>query len=108
MINRVIYGGKVSYRVADLAELFEVTTYKMRKAVKNQQLGTILKAFGRCLFVLEENVGKIEINGELTIIETIFEESIEKKMWSSLKQLLLKNQKVKKGRKNPKRKLIKL
>lgn len=72
MINRVIFEGKVYYKVADLAELFDVSVYKMKKAIKAQDIETRLKGFGRVLFVLEENVCKIELNNEIKILETDF------------------------------------
>lgn len=72
MINRLIYGGKVYYKVADLAQLFDVSIYKMRNAIKAHEIGTRLKGFGRAIFVLEENVAKIEINNEVKILKTEF------------------------------------
>ncbi|WP_045518099.1 hypothetical protein [Neobacillus niacini] len=72
MINRVIYGGKVYYKVADLAELFDVSLYKMRKIVKAQNIGENLQGFGRAVFVMEENVAKIEVRNEVKILETKF------------------------------------
>lgn len=72
MINRVIYNGKVYYKVADLADLFEVSKYKMRNIIKTQDIGTTLKGFGRAVFVMEENVAKIEVRNEVKILETRF------------------------------------
>jgi hypothetical protein len=72
MINRIIYNGKVYYKVADLADLFEVSKYKMRNIIKTQDIGTNLNGFGRALFVLEENVAKIEVRNEIKVLETKF------------------------------------
>lgn len=79
MLNRVIYGGEVYYKLTDLAELFDISQYKIRKAIKEQNIQiTRLKGFGRSLFVLEKNVSTIEVNGEITIIKTEVKESQEK------------------------------
>ncbi|OSY03797.1 hypothetical protein [Bacillus mycoides] len=79
MLNRVIYGGQVYYKVNDVAVLFELSQYKMKKVLEKQGIEKgKLAGFGRTLFILEKNVGKIEIGGEVTIIETKFEESITK------------------------------
>lgn len=78
MINRVIYSGNVYYKVADLAFLFDVTKYKMRKFIKDNNLGEILKGFGRTTYVLEENVAKIDVNGKGVIIKTKITESVDK------------------------------
>ncbi|WP_458106277.1 hypothetical protein [Bacillus sp. PK5-004] len=72
MINRLIYNGKVYYKVADLAQLFDVSIYKIRKIVKTQDIRTTLKGYGRAVFVLEENVAKIEVRNEVKILETKF------------------------------------
>lgn len=75
MINRLIYNGKVYYKVADLAQLFDVSLYKMRKIVKLQGIGAPLpkgSGYGRALFVMEENVAKIEVRNEVKILETKF------------------------------------
>ena len=80
MLNRVIYGGRVYYKVNDLGELFELSSYKMKKTLTKQEIeATKLKGFGRTLFVLESDVSAIEINGEITIIKTEYKESIDKK-----------------------------
>lgn len=80
MLNRVIYGGQVYYKVNDLGELFELSSYKMKKTLTKQDIETTkLKGFGRTLFVLEGNVSAIEVNGEITIIKTEYKESIQKK-----------------------------
>lgn len=79
MLNRVIYGGQVYYKVNDVAVLFDLSQYKMKKTLEKQGIEKgKLAGFGRTLFILEKNVGKIEIGGEVTIIETKFEESITK------------------------------
>lgn len=63
MLNRVIYGGQVYYKVNDVAVLFDLSQYKMKKTLSKQDIETtILKGFGRTSFILEKNVGKIEIN----------------------------------------------
>ncbi|WLR53789.1 hypothetical protein LC048_14840 [Mesobacillus subterraneus] len=75
MINRVIFEGKVYYKVADLAKLFDVSVWKMRKIIKAQDIGAPLRkgsGFGRAVFVLEENVAKINITGEVKVLETKF------------------------------------
>ncbi|MGG1164803.1 hypothetical protein [Bacillus mycoides] len=79
MLNRVIYGGQVYYKVNDLGVLFGLKRYKMKKTLERQGIETaILKGFGRTLYILEDNVGKIEIGGEVTIIKTEFKESMRK------------------------------
>ncbi|PHD69790.1 hypothetical protein [Bacillus toyonensis] len=79
MLNRVIYGGQVYYKVNDLGVLFGLKRYKMKKTLERQEIETtILKGFGRTLYILEDNVGKIEIGGEVTIIKTEFKEYMRK------------------------------
>lgn len=76
MLNRVIFKNKVYYKVADLAELFNVSTYRMRKAIKTQKItAKPLKGFGRVLFVLEENVAKIVMNNQAKTLKTEFNEN---------------------------------
>lgn len=78
MLNRVIYKNKVYYKVADLAKLFKVSAYKMRKIVKAQDIGAPLgkgSGFGRAVFVLEENVAKIVINNQAKTLKTEFNEN---------------------------------
>lgn len=75
MLNRVIYKNKVYYKVADLAKLFKVSAYKMRKIVKAQDIGAPLEkgsGFGRAVFVLEENVAKIVVNNQSKVLKTDF------------------------------------
>ncbi|WP_422123719.1 hypothetical protein DHX103_02600 [Planococcus sp. X10-3] len=73
MINRTIFGGQVFYRIADLAELFDVSAYKMRKAIKEQNIKTTrLPGFGRCVFVLEADISKINVYGEMKVLKTEF------------------------------------
>ena len=73
MINRTIFGGQVFYRIADLAELFDVSVYKMRKAIKEQNIKTTcLTGFGRCVFVLESDIAKINVYGEMKVLKTEF------------------------------------
>ncbi|WP_197207604.1 hypothetical protein [Cytobacillus firmus] len=81
MINRLIYNGKVYYKVADLAQLFDVSIYKMRNSIKKQGIGAPLpkgSGYGRAVFVLEENVAKIDVNGKSVIVKTKVKESVEK------------------------------
>ncbi|MGX5612268.1 hypothetical protein [Bacillus toyonensis] len=81
MLNRVIYGGQVYYKVNDVAVLFELSQYKMKKTLSKQDIETtILKGFGRTSFILEKNVGKIEINNndEIKITKTEVTGGIEK------------------------------
>ncbi|PFU40167.1 hypothetical protein COK86_20455 [Bacillus cereus] len=76
MLNRVIFKNKVYYKVADLAELFSVSTYRMRKAIKTQKItAKPLKGFGRVLFVQEENVAKIVMNNQAKTLKTEFNEN---------------------------------
>ncbi|HDR7564771.1 TPA: hypothetical protein QCX51_001969 [Bacillus mycoides] len=76
MLNRVIFKNKVYYKVADLAELFSVSTYRMRKAIKTQKItAKPLKGFGRVLFVQEENVAKIVMNNQAKTLQTEFNEN---------------------------------
>ncbi|WHY88717.1 hypothetical protein QNH39_13145 [Neobacillus novalis] len=70
IINKTIFKGKVYYSVADLAELFGVSPYKMRKAIKDQKIKTKNNIFGRTVFVLEENVAKINVYGTMKILVT--------------------------------------
>ncbi|PHD29909.1 hypothetical protein [Bacillus wiedmannii] len=73
MLNRVIFKNKVYYKVADLAELFSVSTYRMRKAIKTQKItAKPLKGFGRVLFVQEENAAKIVMNNQAKTLKTEF------------------------------------
>ena len=73
MINRTIFNGQVFYRIADLALLFDVSAYKMRKAVKEQNIETKrLEGFGRCVFVLEADIAKINVYGEMKVLKTEF------------------------------------
>ena len=73
MINRTIFNGQVFYRIADLALLFDVSAYKMRKAIKEQNIETTrLKGFGRCVFVLEADISKINVYGEMKVLKTEF------------------------------------
>ncbi|KUH46056.1 hypothetical protein M2E15_2920 [Bacillus mycoides] len=79
MLNRVIYEGQVYYKVNDVAVLFDLSQYKMKKTLEKQGIKKgKLAGFGRTLFILEKNVGKIEVGGEITIIETEFKESMRK------------------------------
>ena len=80
MLNRVIYGGEVYYKVADLAELFESSVYKMRKAVKELEIGEPLKGFGRMVFVSEKNVAKIDVDGKTAKVKTTVREKGRKFM----------------------------
>ncbi|MGE1048430.1 hypothetical protein ACQGSX_21210 [Bacillus sp. GMs2/1] len=76
MLNRIIFKNKVYYKVADLAELFSVSTYRMRKAIKTQKItAKPLKGFGRVLFVQEENVAKIVMNNQAKTLQTEFNEN---------------------------------
>ncbi|HFJ9456983.1 TPA: hypothetical protein ACGW7F_002175 [Bacillus cereus] len=73
MLTRIIYKGKVYYKVNDLRDLFELSPYKMKKILKNQDIKTEkLDGFGRTLFVLQENASKIEVNNEITLFKTVF------------------------------------
>ncbi|MED4267335.1 hypothetical protein [Priestia megaterium] len=74
MLNRVIYNGVVYYKVADLAELFDVSVYKMRKAIKEKNIGEKLKGFGRMVFVSEENVALISVNCKTAVVKTDIKE----------------------------------
>ena len=72
MINRTIFKEQVYYRVKDLALLFGVSEYRMRKAIKDQKIKTKNNILGRCVFVLEENIAKINVFGEVKVLETEF------------------------------------
>lgn len=72
MINRTIFKGQVYYSVKDLAKLFKVSEYRMRKAIKDQKIKTYNKIFGRTVFVLEENVSLINAYGEVKTLKTDF------------------------------------
>jgi hypothetical protein len=72
MLTRVIFKGEVFYRVVDLMELFDISPYKMKKAINDQKIPTTkLSGFGHVKFVKEEDVSAVEINGEITIIKTV-------------------------------------
>ncbi|HFK1735238.1 TPA: hypothetical protein ACGXP5_004853 [Bacillus pacificus] len=89
MLNRVIYGGQVYYKVNDLGELFELSPYRIKKTLTKQDIETTkLKGFGRTLFVLEGNISAIEVNGEITIIKTEYKESIQKKKVETADEVL--------------------
>lgn len=75
MLNRVIYGGEVYYKVADLAELFESSVYKMRKAVKELEIGERLEGFGRMVFVSEKNVALIDVDCKTVKLKTKIKEA---------------------------------
>lgn len=81
MLNRVIYGGQVYYKVNDVAVLFDLSQYKMKKTLDKQGIEKgKLAGFGRTLFILEENVGKIEVNNndKVKITKTEVTGGIEK------------------------------
>lgn len=72
MINRVIFNGNTYYKVNDLQELYNVSMYKIKKAIKEQGIviGT-LKGFGRALFILEAELNMLEIDGAVTYMKTV-------------------------------------
>ncbi|MFK4423971.1 hypothetical protein [Bacillus sp. RC51] len=71
MMNRVIFKGETYYKVNDLQELYNVSMYKIKKAIKEQGIviGT-LKGFGRSLFILESELNMLEIDGAVTYMKT--------------------------------------
>lgn len=71
MMNRVIFKGETYYKVNDLQELYNVSMYKIKKAIKEQGIviGT-LKGFGRALFILEAELNMLEIDGAVTYMKT--------------------------------------
>ncbi|PFW95196.1 hypothetical protein [Bacillus pseudomycoides] len=71
MINRVIFNENTYYKVNDLQELYNVSMYKIKKAIKEQGIviGT-LKGFGRTLFILEAELNMLEIDGAVTYMKT--------------------------------------
>ncbi|MGY3189726.1 hypothetical protein [Lysinibacillus sp. TE18511] len=70
MINRVIFKGKVYYSVADLAVVFDVSPYKMRKSIKESKIKTKHDIYGRTVFVLESDVKKIDVYGEMKDLDS--------------------------------------
>ncbi|WHX62778.1 hypothetical protein [Peribacillus frigoritolerans] len=105
MINRVINKNEVYYKMADLADLFEVSVYKMKKIIKMQNIEkTKLEGFGRSVFVLEENVCKIEVNDEVTIVNTTIDENIKKKAVKKAKKTPAKKTQIKKSEKKSEKK----
>ncbi|MDQ0254610.1 uncharacterized protein (UPF0335 family) [Evansella vedderi] len=95
MLNRIVYGGEVYYKVTDLAELFELSQYKIKKILKEQEIETTtLKGFGRSLFVIEKNVCAIEVNGEITIIKTEVKETKKKELSNDFKKTMKKTAKL--------------
>ncbi|MED0826573.1 hypothetical protein [Bacillus pacificus] len=81
MLARIIIGKEVYYKVKDVAVLFDLSQYKMKKTIEKQDIETkTLGGFGRTLYILEENVGKIEINNndEIKITKTKVTGGIEK------------------------------
>ncbi|MEJ9302021.1 hypothetical protein ABEW33_23345 [Priestia megaterium] len=78
MLNRVIYGGKVYYKVVDLAVLFDLSNYKMNKIIEKQEIkAEPLDGFGRIRFVSEQEASKIVVNNEVTILKTEFTDLVE-------------------------------
>ncbi|PGT92225.1 hypothetical protein COD18_15440 [Bacillus cereus] len=71
MINRVIFNENTYYKVNDLQELYNVSMYKIKKAIKEQGIviGT-LKGFGRALYILEAELNMLEIDGAVTYMKT--------------------------------------
>lgn len=71
MMNRVIFEGETYYKVNDLKELYDVSMYKIKKAIKEQGIviGT-LKGFGRAVFILEAELNMLEIDGAVTYMKT--------------------------------------
>lgn len=105
MINRVINKNGVYYKMIDLADLFEVSVYIMKKIIKKQNIETTrLEGFGRSVFVLEENVCKIEVNDKVTIVNTTIEENIKKKAVKKAKKTPAKKTQVKKSEKKSEKK----
>ncbi|MDR4170361.1 hypothetical protein [Bacillus nitratireducens] len=72
MINRVIFNENTYYKVNDLQELYNVSMYKIKKAIKEQGIviGT-LKGFGRTLYILEAELNMLEIDGAVTYMKTV-------------------------------------
>ncbi len=71
MINRVIFKGETYYKVNDLKELYDVSMYKIKKAIKEQEIKTTtLEGFGRSKFILEAELNMLEIDGAITYMKT--------------------------------------
>ncbi|PFZ75909.1 hypothetical protein COL82_19240 [Bacillus toyonensis] len=72
MINRVIFEGETYYKVNDLKELYNVSMYKIKKAIKEQgiKIGK-LEGFGRTLYILEAELNMLEIDGAVTYMKTV-------------------------------------
>lgn len=78
MLNRVIFGNEVYYKVADLAEIFGVSQYRIKKSIKDQKIETKNDIFGRIVFISEKNLAKIDANGRSVTITTTVKENIKK------------------------------
>ncbi|MFT7830051.1 hypothetical protein [Priestia megaterium] len=71
MTNRVIFDGKTYYKVKDLVELHEASLYKIKKAIKEQNIPTTtLDGFGRAKFIEEKDLNMLEIDGAITYMQT--------------------------------------
>ncbi|MEH7668964.1 hypothetical protein V7419_19775 [Bacillus sp. JJ689] len=71
MMNRVIFEGETYYKVNDLKELYNVSMYKIKKAIKEQGIKTgKLEGFGRTLYILEAELNMLEIDGAITYMKT--------------------------------------
>ncbi|MFK4423960.1 hypothetical protein [Bacillus sp. RC51] len=92
MLTRIIYNGKVYYKVGDLRDLFELSPYKMKKILEKQNIKTAkLNGFGRTLFILQENASKIEVNNEITIFKTVFFTSQKKQTVKNSDETAIEN-----------------
>lgn len=71
MINRIIFNDKVYYKKKDLKDLFEINDYKLNKIIKEQNIPTtILKGFGRTVWIEEKYVSSINIDGVYIKMQT--------------------------------------
>jgi len=71
-LNKVIFSGKIYYKVNDLTLLFEgVSLYKIKKVINEMELETVkLKGFGTGNFILETDVNKLIINEQSVFLST--------------------------------------
>lgn len=75
MINRLIYNKEVYYKVNDTVLVFEnkFSIYKIKKAIKEQGVETYkLKGFGNSIWIKENDLSMLEIDGAVTLMETKF------------------------------------
>ncbi|WP_377887961.1 hypothetical protein [Alkalihalobacillus sp. R86527] len=110
MIKRIIVGKEVYYKVAELTNLFGVSLYKVKKAIDKQKIHTrTLDGLGRVKFISEDNLAKLEIDGERQVATTIVETEVNKETVETVEPKKNKGEKTEKkhatkANKQPKKK----